>query len=424
MRHALPVISVILALTGCDRAVYESCDEELPAGLLRPVPGEVSIVQLRLNGSAKHGEAAIIVGADGTLVLLDVGNSNHTTEVLDAVRDLNTHCLTPTRGYPRARRPLEVEWIVLTHFHGDHAGSLEELFTDEPRLDLTRGVIHRGWTNVGGALNAGTFESACRLLHRTHAAADFPLCEAEAEPPCDEGSWNGAHPSVRCPGLVAGSLETEADDGEGLPSQIPLGAGARLVLVAAGGFAFDGTAVRRMLDFGQDENNEENARSVVGLVEHGDFRYHFGGDLTGEGADGVPDVETPLVEIAGPTFYGTLGADVVHAHHHLRDTSSLSPFVELVAPADGRSRNVVGGIAAHVGSPHGDVLSRFADGGRLGEGRIWATRTATGGDEHPALVDADAAIVVTTTDGGRAYFVEAARADAPTRMRFDSVRAF
>jgi len=416
-RIAAWTLSLALVLAACDQSVYESCGDE-GADLLRPAPGEVTIIQLRLNGSVKHGEAAIVVGPDGALVLLDVGNSNHSGEVREAVRSLNTRCLTPENGYTRERAALEVDWVVLTHFHGDHAGGLEELLVDDPPLEVTRGIVHRGYTDVGSGLNQGTFASVCRLLRDSHADLDVPLCGAAVDAPCDADAWTTNHESIGCDGLLS-----VADDDDGRrPAHLDLGGDARLVFVAAAGFVSDGEAVARAPTFGYDENNEENARSLVGLVAHGPFRYHFGGDLTGEGVAGVPDMETPLAEIAGPYFYGPMGVDVIHAHHHVRRTSSHRRFVDMVAPMDGLSRNVVGGIAAHVGSPHSEVLARFGDDDRLGDGQIWTTRSATGGDEHPRLLDADAAIVVATVDGGRAYFVETSRADGATRARFDAVR--
>ena len=411
------LLLALFLLPGCDRPVYEGCVGR--DDVLEPAPGELTVIQLRLNGTAKHGEAALIIGPDGTTVLLDVGNSNHSGEIRDALRAVNGGCLTPDRGYERARSPLEVDWIVLTHFHGDHAGGLEELLVDDPPLEVTRGIVHRGFVDLGGGMNEGTVGDVCRLLRGDRADLDVPLCRAATRAPCDSGEWSGPYAATGCE-LFAGSLLDGV--GAGSPTYIPLGEGARLTFVAADARVSDGEEAVLVDAFGHDDNNEENARSLVGVIEHGAFRYHFGGDLTGEGRPGVPDIESALAARAGPRFYGASGIDVIHAHHHVRDTSSNAAFVDLVAPADGRSRNVVGGIAAHVGSPHAAVLERFADGERLGDGRIWLTRTATGGDEHPRLVDADAAVVVRTADGGDAYEIEASRPGAEGRVRFDSVR--
>jgi len=128
------------------------------------------------------------------------------------------------------------------------------------------------------------------------------------------------------------------------------------------------------------------------------------------------------VSVATDTFYGPLGVDVVHAHHHVRRTSSNATFVGALVPSDGLSRNVIGGInGGHVGSPHGDVLARFGDDGRLGTGHVWITMSATGGDSHPTLIDADADVVLQTLGGGAAYRIQAARS-TPLSHTYDAVR--
>ncbi|MBX3272091.1 MAG: MBL fold metallo-hydrolase [Sandaracinaceae bacterium] len=393
-----------------------------PTEALRPVPGEVTILLLRLPGLVRLGEAAILVGPDGTLVLMDVGNSSHADVVRDMVRALNTSWITPARGFPRARRPLEVDWIVVSHFHSDHVGGFEDLVSGAGAVEVTRGIVHRGATDVGASLNEGHFETFCGLLSGPLAARAFPLCTAAPPAPCRRADWSGAHPATECAGLFLGALDDALDDALGAPSYVSLGGGARMAFVAASGFVSDGARAHPMPAFGHSDSNEENARSVVTLIEHGAFRYHWGGDLTGSGDPGEPDVESHLVAFAGPRFYEALGSDVVQAHHHVRRTSSNATFVGALVPLDGRSRNVVGGInGGHAGSPHREVLARFGDDGRLGDGRIWITMSAVGGGSHPTLVNADADVIVQTLGGGAGYRVQAARA-TPESRAYRSVR--
>lgn len=393
-----------------------------PTEILRPVPGEVTIIQIRLPGVLRLGEAAILVGPDGTLVLMDVGNSSHDDEIRALVRTLNTTFVTPDQGFPRLRDPLEVDWIVLSHMHSDHAGGFRDLLSGADGIRVTKGVVHRGFVDLGAGMTESDYSEVCGLLRGSLTTLDFPLCGAADVAPCDPASFTSNYAASACDGLFHGDLDDPLDDSDGLPSYLPLGGGARMVFVAADAFVSDGTSATPMAAFGHSDNNEENARSIVAVIEHGAFRYHWGGDLTGSGATGEPDVESHLVGVAGDRFYGPLGMDVVHAHHHVRRTSSNALFVDAVAPLDGRSRNVVGGInGGHVGSPHGDVLARFGDGGRLGDGRIWITMSATGGDDHPILVDADADVTLQTLGGGAGYRIQASRT-TPFSLSFASVR--
>lgn len=395
-----------------------------PSMRLAAVPGELTIIQLHLPIGAipRTGESAILIGPDGTIALLDVGAGSHADDVRDAVRALNTRELVPERGFP-ARAPLQVEWIVVTHFHGDHVGALEELLDGDEPLDVRKGVIHRGFVDVGSALEEDSFEAVCGLLRGPRRALSIPLCSAPAEAPCDHDDWSGASEADGCPGLFLGDLEHPEDAAEGQPTRISLGGCATMTFVAADAFVSDGVRATPLPRFGHEENNEENARSVVGLVAHGPFRYQFGGDLSGEGVAGVPDVETLLATTA-QTFFGPLGVDVSHAHHHARRTSSNAALVSRLAPNDGRARNVVAGInKAYVGSPHAEVLGAWANDGRLGDGFFWITASAVGGEEHARLVDADEApVIVQTLQGGLGYRVQAA-GDELFSSSFPSVRA-
>lgn len=333
-----------------------ACEAGDPLGGAVPVPGELTIVQLDLpiGTNLERGESALVVGPDGTRVLIDVGDEHHDDQIRDAIAALP--------GEPA------VDWVILTHFHGDHIGAFTHL-----DLPIRRGVIHRGFVDLGDGMKASAFEAVCKSLRGDLAALDHPLCEtAETRARCD-GSARAT--AIACPGV-----------GEVLP----LGAGATLTIAAANGFVFDGAVARPPATrFGVDANNEENARSVVGVITHGDFRYHFGGDLTGSGKSDEPDIESRLLD-ESPLYRDRFS--VVHAHHHARDTSSNARFVAATAPFD-----VTAGInAGYVGSPHADVESAWTDQGAA----FFSSR------QHP--------IVVQTSDGG-AHFTLRAGTDERVR---------
>lgn len=396
-----------------------------PTQRVDPVPGELTIIQLDLpiGITARLGEAAIIVGPAGSIALLDVGNSNHDDEVRDAIRDLNTRALTPARGFS-ARRPLQVEWMILTHFHGDHVGAFRDLTSGAEPLEIVNGVVHRGFVDVGDAMNTNDYDELCAALGGPLASVDVPLCVAAMPAPCPYDASSGPHPAVSCPGLFTGDLSTDTDDSKGAPAFIDLD-GANITFALADGHVSDGISASAVTPFGHTDSNEENGRSLGGVARHGRFHYWFGGDLTGSGDPGEPDVETSVATIAVPAFLGTNGSDVVHAHHHARRTSSNATFVDAVTPADGRTRNVVAGInAAHVGSPHAEVVEAFTNGGRLAGGAFWITTSAAGGATeatHPHLVVADGDVILQTTAGGGGYRLQAAGNKLRSRS-FDVVR--
>lgn len=395
-----------------------------PTSPLDPVAGELTIEQLDLPAglTVKIGESEIVVGPDGTIVVIDVGNTSHEDELRAEIERLNTQVLVPARGFaPRTR--LQVEWIVITHFHADHVGALPGLLGGSSPLQIVHGVVHRGWTDVGDALNPSAFQDTCELLRGAAAALDRPLCEAGVAAPCAQSAWTGAYPATSCSGLTRGDLTTSADDTSGAASFIPLGGGARLTLIGANAFFSSGSAIVAAAPFDHAQNGQENARSVVGIVEQGWFRYHFAGDLTGEGNEESPDVESALVATSGAAWYGPRGVDVIHAHHHVRKTSSNLGFVGMAAPADGHSRNVIGGVSeAYVLSPYAIVLATFADAMRLGDGWIWVPHVAAGGASHSRLDVASGPVLLQTIQAGRGYRIQAAGAALHSRA-YPSVAA-
>ena len=391
-----------------------------PLEPIQPLAGEITIIQLDLPATL-HGESAIIIGPSGEITLLDVGGSFHEDSVRDRIRDLNTNWITPERGFPASRAPLQVEWMLLTHLHADHVGAFRDILgdSDEP-LAMVHGVVHRGFVDIGEGVNADDYGDMCTALRGEHIQLNVELCAPAEAAPCDYDDLMQSHPAVNCDGLRTGNLAVSDDDANGEAAYIDLGGGARITLVGVNGFFNDGDALESMT-FGVDTGDEENARSLVGIISHGDWRYHFGGDLHGRPDDG-PDVESHLIETSAASFYGDLGVDVVHAHHHARRTSSNPTFVGAMAPMDGRSRNVVAGAnGGHLGSPFAEVLAAWGDGGRLGGGNLWITSVTIGGATSDELVEADGEIIVQTAQGGKGYWIQAA-GDALQSKAFESLR--
>ncbi|MBL8786751.1 MAG: MBL fold metallo-hydrolase [Deltaproteobacteria bacterium] len=361
-----------------DVADTSPCAAPLPAppsAALRPVAGELFYAQLGLGGF-KMGESALLVGPDGTSVLIDVGNDSHDDDVAERVLALTGRS--------------EVDHLVLTHFHGDHLGGLADLMG---RIAVTRSIVHRGLTDLTAAANADTFDALCTALAE-HPALAAPLCSASAPAPCKASNRQGSYPAIACPGLTT--------------FDVSLGGGARMDFIAANGFMGDRQFTRDVGPMLGDDTNGENARSAVAVIAHGAFRMLVAGDLTGGGSD-TDDLESfyvPGLDLAG---ISARGVDVLHAGHHGRNTSTNATWADRLLPRDGRDRNAVMGIStAHLLSPHAETLATLLDGDRLGQGRAWTTTVTVGGATAAGLVDAEGGMVlVATLDGGAAYAVQA-----------------
>lgn len=351
MRIALPTLAPLFTLAGCAAFLaLPGCAAADPAPW---APGELVVEQIGLDGLA-IGEAALVVGPSGDAVLIDVGNDRHADEVDAAIA---RHGRAPT-------------WAVLTHYHADHVGALDE-------LDLDATLVTRGPFDLDArAANAGEWAEVC--------ASDLPrvdLCVGAAAAPCDLDEPGAPWPATSC---EAWSLD--------------LGDGATLEVLAANGWHDD-----EAFALGHDDEEDENARSLVGVVRWGDFRYVFAGDLTGGGKD-TPDVEGWLAPRLAAD--GLDGADVLHLAHHGIRSSTGDAWADALLPDDGAVRHaVVGATGAYLAAPADEVLERVAP--RLGGGRVWATDAGMLAGSDDALTVVGGSVLVRVADGGASARVEA-----------------
>jgi beta-lactamase superfamily II metal-dependent hydrolase len=374
------------AETGTERDVSlpapepeRSCPDEVraPTQIVYPRQGELHYIQIGLGGLTM-GESALVVGPDGTTVLIDVGNDRHPEAIVGVLADVQTRL---------GRAPRTLDHVILTHVHADHVDGLENLLDT---VELRGNIIHRGRLDLNGGIRSQQWSKLCHTLE-AHGDRERTLCQG-APAPCDGHTGAEGYLATGCDGLEAHTLD--------------LGARARLEFIGVNGF-IGGASYRELNGGYADDHNGENARSTIGLIEHGPFRLLFSGDLTG-GERGDDDVERFYADRIDP-YIDALGVDVLHAGHHGRRTSNSSYWLDRLTPGDGRDRNIVMGVsAAHVRSPHQEVLDNATENDRLATGRLWTTNVATFGATGPELISADGGhIVVSTFDGGTWYVVQA-----------------
>jgi hypothetical protein len=366
------------------------------------------------------GESTLVVGPDGTTILIDVGNNSHFDDVLEVVERINTQDLIPSRGFP-SRGARDIDWVILTHYHTDHIGAVVKLLTGSQALRIRQGLVTRGMVDLGAGVTESDTEALCSALNGTLASVSRPLCTAASPAPCSRSSWGSQFPATSCAGFLKGDLAAADDDGLNETTYLRLGGGGKLTLYGGNAHVVENGKVVAAPAFGDGTSHQENARSLLGWLEFGAFRYHFGGDLTGSGVSDAPDIET-FISQHNAARIGALGADVVKANHHARRGSSTTNFVERLAPKDGNTRNVVAGINAGYGdSPHREALDAWLLHGRLGGGRFWVPRVAPLGARDPLLVEAQGDVTVQTIAGGQGYRVQASRTN-PFSIAFRSLR--
>lgn len=325
----------IAVLAGCTGA---------PEGTPAPGGGQLIIEQIGLSGIGL-GEAALVVGDDGTSVLIDVGNDGHTDDVRDAMA---RHGLTA------------IDWVVLTHFHADHIGAVDALFTGEDAVEVREGIVWRGDVDTGDA-NRSELDEVREVL-RTVPSVDL----------CD-------------------------DDGCALPWTVPVGSASLAVFLANGYLGHD----EGVDDLGVPLT-EENARSLGGAITLGSFTYVFAGDLTGGGKD-TPDVESAVASRAEQlSVVPAHQVDVLHVSHHGISSSTNEAWAEWLL-GDGDANAVVGATGTYLDAPSEEALEVLR--GRLGAGRVWVTETGLLGGGDPLVVDGRGSSVVVEVQEGDSYHI-------------------
>jgi glyoxylase-like metal-dependent hydrolase (beta-lactamase superfamily II) len=332
---------LIVALVACGPGSDDS--DPVPD----PPDGGVVVEHIGLSSST-IGQATLIVASDGTSALVDVGNDAHADEVAAAV---DRHGLDGA-----------VDHVVLTHLHADHLGAFDALFGPGGPLTVRGSVVWRGYVHTEDA-NRGEAQEVQELL------ADLPEVAL-----CDDAG---------CPGL---------------PHTLTLGDATLTWFLADGWLATDAGVIP--LDVPLDD---ENARSLGGILTLGDFDWVNAGDLTGGGKD-TPDVEGAVAARAADVPWVPAGAvDVVVLNHHGISSSTSPAWVDWLLPPAGPSHAVVGATGAYLDAPSEEALEALIP--HLGDGKLWVTETGVLGGDDPHQTEAHGSVVITVEPGGAAFSI-------------------
>nr|WP_295107574.1 MBL fold metallo-hydrolase [uncultured Caulobacter sp.] len=322
--------------------------------------------------STGKGDSTLIIGPDGSSLMIDAGASTTPTPAsLDARPSAERR---PGEWIGRyARRHLvatgepKLDAFLVSHLHPDHIDGLYD---------------------VAGALPIG------KLVDRAFPDYAYPK-------PSDAPFLKAYIAFVRERIQAGGKVErfrVGAADQLALP-------GAEIRNLAANGEVWTGRGgeTRRLFPaidtLAKDDLPDENACSAAIRLRYGAFGYFAAGDLTSQSFDGTlpwRDVETPAAQAAGPV-------DVAVAAHHGMFDATGAGVVRALKP---RAWIIP---AWHVAHPSSDVLERMLSQ-RLypGPREVFATGLSPANEmAHKWLTDRLASreghIVVRVAPGGGSY---------------------
>ena len=249
--------------------------------VLAVFPISVSAQQLEIHYiNVNWGASVFVKGPNGTTVLLEAGNTGKGTALV--VPYLQSIGIMPANG---------LDYTFAGHQHCDHIGGLDE-------------VIQAGYdVHIKNYYNGSSTTSTCVT------------------------GWNSAAATTTAGAPVAVPVGT----------QIQLGNGARLTVVARNGSIIGGGSV---------SVSDENDRSIAVLIQYGGFDYLWASDMgggnidetcTGRFTSSQTDVESSVVQAISPggafPLISSGGIDVLNVNHHGSESSTNKNWMNLSQPA-------------------------------------------------------------------------------------------
>lgn len=238
----------------------------------------------------EQGSSTLVVSPTGKALLVDAGTGLNATD--DGIEDFINDLID-------AGVVASLDYTIATHYDEDHIGRMENVFQLVP---MPPGAI---------AYDRGTFHS----VPTTFAYSDYAF-------------GAGQHNRTTVPVCTV----------------IDLGGGVTATVYTVNGEVCGGATID-VTGSGQFENSA----AVTVLVEYGDVDVWIGGDLTGNPAKGVTDVESEVAPQVGDV-------DVYTFNHHGSETSSNQTFLSALQAEVGLNQNSASNGFGH---PRAVIVSSF-----------------------------------------------------------------
>jgi hypothetical protein len=272
-----------------------------------------------------RGNSALILGPDGTSLLIDAGEAHSEERTMaparpDASRRAGEWIARYVQRQLNRTRQSELDLMLLTHLHGDHVG---EVNAASPQSSI-------GNYRLTGSADVAEAISVREVIDRGWPDFAYPA------PPRDPTSLNYialarsmANRGTRVQRAKAGSLHQLAlrHDAASHP-----GFRARMLSVngevCTGSGEDAGAQFPHVAGLSPEAMPTENMCSISFLLQFGSFRYFSGGDLTCDTDYGLyswHDIETPVAQAAGPV-------SVALCNHHGYFDACGPAFVRALKP--------------------------------------------------------------------------------------------
>ncbi|MEW2920919.1 hypothetical protein AB1A65_05575 [Muricauda sp. ANG21] len=276
-----------------------------------------------------RGDAAFMVFPDGTTMLVDAGDMSETHPRTTSSRNAK---LVPNRSktapewivdyidqFTPKGQERRLDYALITHYHDDHFGEIDSLRK-----------IATGGYQLTGIMEVGTLIPIKKLLDRGFG---FPINLKDAHVQSEERFSKDAYGMIptlkeywkfiafqsKTMGLENEALKVGRKDQIVLKNNPNLYPGFFVQNVFSNGIIWTGEGNSTYSLFKKGEYPGENPLSNGIRIDYGNFNYYTGGDISGIGSYGQPDMgamESHVAPVIGPVDVATLN------HHGNRDSQN------------------------------------------------------------------------------------------------------
>lgn len=269
------------------------------------------------------GESSFYIMPDGTTMLVDAGATTRakprvTDQRPDSTRTPGEWITRYILNMMKDVKQKKLDYILLTHFHGDHMGDLKPGL----RTSASGGYRLSGITEVGDNIPFS------KLVDRGFPDYNFPrlLNDENMKNYLQFQKWHSVNRGVKTEQFQAGQNKQFVLVNS--PEKYP---DFEIRNIAVNGHVWTGVGTNERNHFPAMESlspsqiPDENKCSIAFRVSYGKFDYFNGGDITAGPLGQWQDIETPIGLVTGPV-------DVCEVNHHAYYDAMAMPFVQAVRP--------------------------------------------------------------------------------------------
>ena len=302
--------------------------------------------------ATNRGDATFLIAPDGTTMLIDAGDAG-TSWGTSGGPIIPDDSKTPgewiaayinhfTRPLPA---PSTLDYLWLTHFHGDHMGT-------GAAATQSSAAGYR----LSGVTMVGEHVTIRKIVDRAWPTYDIPSSKAVMET-ANSDFMNYYLSFVEYQTTKKGATAERFDVGSDSQFTLTHNASAYPTFsvrnLCVNGEVWTGSGTDSQKAYTDLSKFDENALSGAVKISYGPFSYFAGGDLGGgtdfsQYASAERDLETPVSKVCGKVT-------VLKANHHGCGDTTNAEFLRSLQP------QAIIILAAHVLHPYGSTLARILD---------------------------------------------------------------